>query len=225
MADQITIDSHGAAIQAELFRPAGASNGGAVIVAHGSDGMTDTWAPMIREYASDLAARGFVALIPNYFEKTRTAPGLEVWSAPPASLRSWVEAVNDTIVYAKALPGSEVSRVGLLGFSLGGHICLQLRMSAQALVEFFAPELRQYGGIGSAHTGVRRIQVHHGLADALVPFSEAQSITAVLKEEGTDPELFSYAGAGHGFAGADPNNATARRSAKNRALAFFEKWL
>ena len=224
MTNLITIDSHGTAIQAELFTPAGTSNG-AIIVAHGSDGMIEPWAALIREYASELAARGFAAFIPNYFGKTATAPGMNVFSELPANLLSWVEAVSDTVAQVKALPGISASRVGLLGFSLGGHICLRLRESTKALVEFFAPELRELGGIASAGVPAPHVQIHHGLADLLVPFSNAQSITAALKLEGTAAEVFSYEGAGHGFAGADPNNATARRCSKDRTLAFFEKCL
>lgn len=225
ITNTISIDSHGTAIQSELFRPAGASNAAAIIVVHGSDGMTEPWAAGIREYATDLAAKGFTAIIPNYFEKTGTPPGLHIFSHPPAeciaNLHSWEEAASDTVAHAKTLPG--ISRIGLLGFSLGGHICLRLRGSAQALVALFAPELREFGGLGPAGAASPHIQIHHGLADLLVPFSNAQAIFDALKSEGADPELFSYEGAGHGFAGADPNNATARRSSRGRTLAFFAR--
>jgi dienelactone hydrolase len=224
----VSIDSHGTAIQTELFRPA-ASNGAAIIIVHGSDGMTEPWAAGIREYATDLAAKGFTGIIPNYFEKTRTPPGLNIFSQPPAeciaNLHSWEEAVSDTVAHAKTLPGMSVPRIGLLGFSLGGHICLRLRGLAHALVELFAPELRDFGGLGPVGAASPHIQIHHGLADLLVPFSNAQAIFDALKDEGADPELYSYEGASHGFAGADPNNATARRSSKDRTLAFFEKHL
>lgn len=140
-------------------------------------------------------------------------------------LQSWVEAVSDTVAHARTLPGIAASRVGLLGFSLGGHICLRLRGSARALVEFFAPELRQLGGIGPAGGALPNVQIHHGLADLLVPFSDAQAIAAKLEHEGVTPEIFSYEGAGHGFAGADPNNATALRSSKTRTLDFFQRCL
>src|SRR5580765_5753057 len=101
MINSVLIDSHGTAIPTELFAPAGANNGGAVVVAHGSDGMLEPWASMIREYASELAGKGFTALIPNYFAKTRTIPGPAVFTQLPANLNSWVEAVSDVVTYAK----------------------------------------------------------------------------------------------------------------------------
>jgi carboxymethylenebutenolidase len=225
MTSLINIDSHGTTIQTEVLRPPGTPNGGAVVVAHGSDGMAEPWADLIRAYATELAGQGFTAFIPNYFAKTGTVPGHSVFSQLPASLNSWVEAVSDAVTQVKAVPGISAERVGLLGFSLGGHICLRLRGSTKALVGFFAPELGQLGGLGAPQPGRLQVQIHHGLADLLVPFSETQAIVAALKQEGTVPEVFSYEGAGHGFAGADPNNATARRSSKGRTLAFFEKHL
>ena len=223
MTNPIEIDSHGTPIRTEVFYPPAAGNGGAIIIAHGSDGMAEPWASQIRQYAADLADKGFTALIPSYFRKTGSAAGPTVLLQAPANLASWVECVSDTMAYARMLPG--ISRIGLLGFSLGGHICLLLRGSTTALVEFFAPELRQLGGLGVAGRTTPAVQIHHGLSALLVPFSEAEAIAAQLNRERIAPQVFSYPGATHGFAGSDPNNATARRSSKDRTLAFFEKHL
>jgi dienelactone hydrolase len=225
MSSQISVNSHGKPIQTELFSPAGAINGAAVVVVHGSDGMAEPWAAMIRDYASELAANGFSALIPSYFEKTGTTAGLSVFSEIATNLLSWVETVSDTLAQAETLPGISAARVGLLGFSLGGHISVRLRGSVNVLVEYFAPKLNDLGGRLPAGSSAPNVQIHHGLADLIVPFSDAQAIEAALKLEGTTPEVFSYEGASHGFAGADPNNATARRSSKDRTLAFFGKHL
>jgi dienelactone hydrolase len=225
MSNQISVNSHGTPIQTDLFSPAGTPNGAAVIVVHGSDGMAEPWAAMIRDYATELAANGFNALIPSYFGKTGTTAGLNVLMEIPANLLSWVEAVSDTLANAETLPGITASRVGLLGFSLGGHICLRLRGSVNVLVEYFAPKLDGLGGQRPVGSSAPDVQIHHGLADLVVPYADAQAIQAALELEGTKPEIFPYEGASHGFAGADPNNATARRSSKDRTLAFFEKHL
>src|SRR6266704_5751897 len=214
IAALVRIESHGTAIQTEIFTPT-APNGGAVVVAYGSDGLTEPWAAMIREYATELAGMGFTALIPDYLGKTGSTPGVHIFSEIPANLNRWQEAVSDAVAYAKTLPGISASRVGLLGFSLGGHICLRLRGETTALVVYFAPELPKLGGIGFVKTSAPNVQIHHGLADLLVPYFNAENINATLKLEGTAPEVFSYEGAGHGFVGADPNNATARRSSKD----------
>ncbi|MFH0343750.1 MAG: dienelactone hydrolase family protein [Chromatiales bacterium] len=128
--------------------------------------------------------------------------------------------------YAKTLPGVDASRVGLLGFSLGGHICLRLRAMAKVLVEFFAPEGAEWGGLGSTTSRTLHAQIHHGLADNLVRYvPNAVNIEKILKGEGAVVELCSYEGAGHGFAGDDPANAKARKDAMDGTLSFFIKHL
>ena len=43
-----------------------ASNGAAVVLAYGSDGMIPPWSDMIMSHARALAGLGFTALIPDY---------------------------------------------------------------------------------------------------------------------------------------------------------------
>jgi dienelactone hydrolase len=218
----VSFDSHGRVIRGELYSPATLVSGQAIIVVHGSDGMLEPWGSAIREYAKELAARGFLALIPNYFEKTDTDPGIHVFSEA-TNLLAWTEAVSDACRYAGTAADMRGLAPGLLGFSLGGNICLRLRGSARAMVEFFAPELKTFGGIGPASGPDKPpIQIHHGLVDQLVPFAESQEIATTLRAEGIAVQVFSYEGAGHGFAGADAANATASRVSRDRTLAFFE---
>jgi dienelactone hydrolase len=221
----VTITGRGNNIPAELYHPAGAGNGGAIVVTHGSDGMREPWAALIREYAADLAANGFTVLVPDYFASTGTPPGIGDFAELAANLHVWQQAIGDTLVYAARLPRMTASKTGLLGFSLGGHICLRLRGSAHVVVEFFAPELRQLGGLGSAAPTAPHVQIHHGTADLIAPVSDAHSIASALRREGSAVQAFSYDGAGHGFAGADPINATARRSSRDRTLSFFGQHL
>ncbi|MCC6589930.1 MAG: dienelactone hydrolase family protein [Bryobacterales bacterium] len=218
ITEKVSIASHGMTVPAERFQPNGNGNGGAIVVAHGSDGMKEPWAELIREYGTELAGKGFAVVIPDYFASTGTVPGMGVFAEIPAKLSLWQQAVADTVAYAAGLPGMDRPRVGLLGFSLGGHICLRLRGMAQAVVEFFGPEL---GGIGRVSPGAKQVQIHHGTADMLVGIAESKNIAAELEREGVAVDVFAYEGAGHGFAGADPNNATARRSAKGRTVEFF----
>jgi dienelactone hydrolase len=219
----INFDSDGIAVSGELYTPSVSATGDAIVVVHGSDGMSEPWGHAIREYARELAEGGRTVLIPNYFEKTATVPGMQAFSQA-SNLPLWTEAINDACAYLKTVGGVSPKAAGLLGFSLGGYICLRLRGSARAIVEFFAPELRAFGGIGVATGGqTPPVQIHHGLADVLVPFAESEAIASVLKTEGIEVQLFSYESAVHGFAGADAANATANRVSKDRTLAFFDR--
>ncbi len=215
--ETITINyTLGKSIAAEHYKPKGTPNGGAVIVAYGSDGMKEPWATMIREYAAELSQRNYNVLIPDYLPSAATTPREQVFAQIPGKLPLWQTAIDATINFA-ATP-----RVALLGFSLGGHLCLRLRHRAKVLVEFFAPELI---GIGAAATPVPRAQIHHGEADELVVYANAIRIEKQLKAEGTLVELCSYPGAVHGFPASDPNSLAASHTAKSRTLAFIAKHL
>jgi len=119
----------------------------------------------------------------------------------------------------KTLAGVDTNRVGLLGFSLGGHLCLQVRSTSKVLVEFFAPLL---DGIGTGGGPGLRAQIHHGTGDSLVPFeSNATPIEQELSKGGASTEVNDYRGAGHGFVGTDRREhecAVAVESAHNRVF-------
>jgi dienelactone hydrolase len=229
MQTLISFISNGITIQAELFTPLGTLNGGMIVIAYGTDGMTDNlngpWATMIRDYANNLAAKGFVALIPNYLSKTSTQPGLSALELINVHRDTWQSTIADAVTHAKTLPGIDTSRIGLLGFSLGGHLCLRLRINAKVLVEFFAPELPELDGIGTSSSSTLHAQIHHGQADALVPYSNAVRIDKEIRASGASSELYPYPGAIHGFLGDDSANANARNQSKVRTLSFFETHL
>jgi len=136
----ITYQSNNKAITTEVFKPVGSQNGGLIILAYGSDGLVDNnngaWKAMIEGYAADLATRGFTAAIPNYFESTGTLPGqLDVNDSVTYAKQiavnrdKWQKTLHDAaveLVKPTVLQGTDASRVGLLGFSLGGLTCARV---------------------------------------------------------------------------------------------------
>ena len=230
--------SKGKTVASEVYTPT-AANGGVVVIAYGSDGMIDNahgkWATMMREYAADLAVKGFTAMIPDYFLTTGTAAGSIDYQRDGAQIvlrnrDTWVSGLNDAVSHAKTLAGIDPKRIGLLGFSLGGHLGLRLRSSLKVLVEFFAPVL---DGIGPGSPSKMQVQIHHGKIDAatrtgdlLVPFeANAIPIAQELKREGVSVDVREYLGAGHGFVGTDAANKNAATQSKARTIAFFESRL
>jgi len=196
------------------------------------DNSNGPWATMLREYAAGLAAKGFTAMIPDYFLTTGTLAGSIDYRRDGAqivlrNLDKWTSSLTEAVTHAKTLAGVDSKRVGLLGFSLGGHLGLRLRSSLNVLVEFFAPVLV---GIGAAGPGSHlKVQIHHGkidtatrAGDSLVPF-EANAIPIVqqLRNEGSSVDLHEYLGAGHGFVGGDAANMSAATQSKSRTIAFF----
>jgi dienelactone hydrolase len=216
-------NSVGQTIQAELFEPLGTPNGGIIIIVYGTDGMLSPWGDGIRAYGDELSKKGFISIIPDYFVSTNTKAGFRDPEEIILHRDTWQATLTDAVAYAKTIPGIKASRVGFLGFSLGGYLCLRLRANARVLVEFFAPEL---DGLGADTNSTLQAQIHHGLADQLVPFHlNSDAIKTILQKEGSTVELFSYAGANHGFNGNDSDNTKARDESMKRTISFFEKYL
>jgi dienelactone hydrolase len=224
--------SGGTTIEAEHTTPA-APNGGVIVLAHGSEGMTDNisgpWGKMIREYADELSKLGFVTLTPFYFQKTGTDPvkvsadfKVKNFGQIIAGRLAWMAVLADAVAHAKTLSSVQPARVGLLGFSLGGNLCLEIRELAKVLVAFYAPlpELSPRGGRLALQA-----QLHNGTADELVPSETAHHIEEMLKKEGATVDLKTYwkgkPGAVHGFIGTDAANTQAQADSKASTLSFF----
>jgi dienelactone hydrolase len=226
MKSTLTLRSGGHPMTAEVHAPSGKPRG-LVVIAYGSDGLTDglsgPWKTMIEGYAAALAGNGFSAVIPDYLSVTATPPGPAVFDAMSGCGAGWQAAILDAADRAIAVLKVDPGRVGLLGFSLGGHLALRLRAKARVLVEFFAPVLDGIGAPGA----LTHAQIHHGKEDRVpgTGFANAAAIEDTLRREGTATELYPYAGAGHGFIGADQANRTARDLSKARTLSFFQAHL
>jgi dienelactone hydrolase len=212
-----------------LYSPSGSASTGLVVIAYGIDGLEDNergpWNTMISGYANALVKNGLFALIPHYFAKTRTEPGVEAALIMMMKRNDWAAALLDSVRYAKTLSRVDPTRIGLLGFSLGGHLSLRIRADAKprALVEYFAPMLDGIGETGN----VPYAQIHHGTSDKMpqTNFSNADAIKAILKLERTAVTLFPYEGAGHGFATKDDANEKASALSQTRTLTFFQTHL
>ncbi|HBH74170.1 MAG TPA: hypothetical protein DDY43_12225 [Synechococcales bacterium UBA10510] len=223
MTQQLQAAVEGQVLSSEFHAASTSSTKGAVVIAYGSDGLTDhlngPWATMIREYAQGLAPLGFHTLIPDYLGFTNTAPGMAALELIPYRRSQWEQALEAAISLAGNQAGVHPSHVGLIGFSLGGHLCLRLRHQVQVLVSFFAPVLDGLGPSGS----LRSAQIHHGTADKTpgTGFENAAAIEQLLKVEGTTVEMHAYPGAGHGFKGSDLANQQARQLSMSRTLTFL----
>lgn len=217
MAETTHFTSNAKSIPGDLFKPGG-PNGGLIVVAHGTDGLLDPWGEQILGYGEALAEAGFITLVPLFFESTETPPGVSAFQAIGSLRDIWQQTLADAVAHAAALSGADPSRVGLLGFSLGGHLCLRLRAMAKVVVEFFAPAL----DLGPPNPNKLLAQVHHGLSDELIPPDQnLPTILETLKNEHAICESHTYRGANHGFIGDDPNNTNARKESRNLTLQFF----
>jgi len=197
-------------IHGDLFQPAGGEKHPAVVLLHGGAGLTRRGSDF-RAYAADLARSGFVVLIPHYFDATHSET-----MGPPTSERFglWQRAVRDSIGWLRRRP--DVSKVSLLGFSLGGFLAVSLGAEADAIVEY-------YGGISDLAPLPARLPptlILHGEADSTVPVREARRLAALLEERHVAHEMHLYPEAEHVF---DQRRApgSAGQDAWKRTVAFL----
>jgi dienelactone hydrolase len=188
---------------------------------------------MILSHAKSLASLGFIAVVPDFFQKGKGTPhgnAAAVFGLTLNHHAEWEQAIADAATTLGQQPHVDKSRIGFVGYSLGGFLSLRVREHAKVLCEFFAPyQFPTFGpspvlsGLGSPKNPSLKAQIHHGLADTLVPFQpNATSIESDLKAEGAVVELHQYANAGHGFAGSDAGNTAALDASTKSMLAFMK---
>jgi dienelactone hydrolase len=231
----VSITSNSKPMAVEVYEPTSSGKHPAVVIAYGADAMSTQWAGQIGGFASFLADHGYVAMIPHYFDVTGTTPGLGTAFASFNTDRDvWVAAINATLVYANSLTSDvETGKLGLLGFSLGGHLVLRQSIFGstferpRAVVDFFGPVESKdppYSIVDSPSKGVGTmppVQIHHGDADVIVSPDQSRALIKLLKAagktEGTDFEPYFYPLEGHGF-----HVAADISDSMKRTLQFFD---
>jgi dienelactone hydrolase len=231
-----TFESGGNKISVELFLPPTPGLHPAVVVAYGTEGMgtllgRDVGAA-IRDFAGYLATKGFVTLIPHFFERTNTHEGFQtVIPAYDAAHRDeWVGTLGDCLEFAAGQTTKvDKNRLGLLGFSLGGHLSLRQAKAGtaavRAVVDFYAPISQlPFNGLGDRLEALPPVQIHHGTADQIVPKTESDELERLLvsagKRKGADYERHEYIGEGHGF-----RETTSIKLSKERTSDFLNRFL
>jgi dienelactone hydrolase len=215
--------SGGKKIQIEMKMPNGAGNHPAVLVLHGTFGLELPFGPAIDSFGDALVAKGIGAAIPRYFESTGTIGGPGVGPQDiVTNLPAWRRACSDALTFLAAHQGVDNHHLGLLGFSLGGHLSLDLGMAPPAgvalkcVVDFFGPTI----GMEGTWSALPPVLIHHGDEDRDVPIAHSthlvQKLKGAGKVEGRDYKLIKYPGQTHAF------TASALSDSRDASVAFFE---
>lgn len=214
--ENLTLQSGGKPVTVEAFSPQEGKHP-AILVLHGSDGLSDAHAAGYRLLCRELASKGYLVLFPHYFERTGTLMG-----GPAENVKNWpawVQTIEDAVAKAKTLEQSDGGKVGIVGFSLGSYLGLSVstqEADVAAMVDFFGGMPRSY--VGRVKT-MPPVLILHGDADKLVSVDEAYKLEQLLKEKKLPYEMKIYPGQGHGFTG------EARLDSAKRAMAFLEEHL
>lgn len=189
----------------------------------------------MRAAADDLAAAGFVVLVPDMF--WRLQPEIELGYSDEDRQQAfgyWQQFDNEagasdaaaSLEYLKSLPAC-TGTAGYVGFCLGGKLAVMAaaKGGAAAAVSFYGVKLQENHAELSALECP--LQIHVGDNDAHVPLDVIADIEALTKDKGS-VDTFIYEGAGHGFFNKvrkDVFDKAAWTRATQRAEAFLSEHL
>jgi len=192
-------------ITGELYLPPGGAKVPAMIVHHGSGGITDA---RERRYARELVKMGVAALVLDSFTGRGVTSTVRDQSAVSTNDR-----LGDAFAALKILAGHariDGARVGIMGFSKGGSVALLAAHEVRAAPALpaglrFALHVPFYPSCSTQHYKPRTtgapIYMLLGGADTYVGVAPCQEYTAALKAEGARIETIVFQGAMHGFDG------------------------
>jgi dienelactone hydrolase len=204
----------------DVYSPTLAGTRPSVLILHGTLGLQGSVGADIASFAESLNKVNIAAAIPSYFKSTNTAAGEEAFNSMLEHLPAWKGACGAALAFMTADARFDSTRIGLIGFSLGGHIALSLAMErtgihVKSVVDFFAPTLTpQLRGDVST---LPPLLIHHGASDPLT-IENSRHLVRELAAKGrrVTPLIFGasppaaaggdlfieYPGESHGFHGA-----------------------
>jgi dienelactone hydrolase len=195
--------------------------------------MREPFGSAIRDYGEELKKQGNVVLIPLFFGSI--SPGGPALDKFIEQRNNWVKTIGDVLSFATTLKVVRSDKLGLLGFSMGGHLAIWSAQSSagpkvSALVIFYAPIIMPplFTGIGDNLRNLPATLIHHGTKDDFPPGVPTEQTTVHLrrlliaagKVEGSDFRIVTYEGEGHVF-----KTPAAIASSKAATTDFFRKHL
>ncbi len=204
-----------------LYLPAGSGRHPAVVVIHEWWGLND-W---VKEQAADLAAHGYVALaVDLYRGQVANDPEMahELMRGLPQD--RGVRDLTSAVAYLKSRPDVDASRIGGIGWCMGGGYALQLAIHEPSLKAVSI----NYGALATDPADLSHIHAavvgNFGGQDHGIPEASINDFAAQLKKQGVPVNVKIYPDAGHAFE--NPNNKTGYRAedaadAHQRSLDLF----
>jgi carboxymethylenebutenolidase len=192
----VTFPSNGSQAHGYLATPPSGSGPGVIVIQEWW-GLTDH----IADVSDRLAAEGFVALAPDLF-------GGKVAHDADEAMKLLVELPVDraardlagAVDYLLAQDSVTSSKVGAIGFCMGGGFVLMLAAQQGDKVAAAVPFYGVGPGVPSTYTGVRAaVQGHYAEQDGMYPADQARAQEKQIREEAGVPVEFFFYPAGHAF--------------------------
>ncbi len=196
-----------------------------IVVLHPWWGVTETIVGCCR----DLAKAGYLAVAPDLYrgEIATTPEQAEKLRKKKRGTSDWRQIVG--VLQQAREEQAPDSRIGLLGYSMGGHWAYWLSSQARpeiprinATVVYYATRACDFSRSTAA------FQVHLAETDPFVSDSGLTRMERALRKAGRPLELHHYPGTGHWFAEPDQESAYVGEAASlawERTIRFFGKHL
>lgn len=192
----------------------------------------------VKEFTQEMTRRvaeaGYVGIAPLLYHRTGEPNNEEEIEQirPSRSDTNVISDLNGTINFLKGCAKADTSRLGIVGFCMGGRVAF---LAAAATTSFTAA-VDYYGGGIYSKWGTDRpapselaanlscpIQGHFGMLDTSPPPDEMHKLDAELNRLGKQHEFFYYDNAPHGFncSGRKSYRPEADKISWQRTLEFF----
>lgn len=155
-----------------------------VVVVHGNFGLGDPFGKELRRFTEELAGLGFVAALPSYYPRGYGNP-------LDGDIAEKVPTITAAINHLSGRADVDASRLGLVGFSLGGGICMAYINSVPpGTVRGFADF---YGFVSPLLSGgvtkfPPTIVFHNAIDPIVVPSLNSEPLVDALSKAGIDHE-------------------------------------
>jgi carboxymethylenebutenolidase len=217
-------NSAGKKVAVELFEPAGKGPFPAVVLLHDAAGLKVP-GPFYRLCCRTLADEGYVTLLVHYFDGT-SFEEVEPKDVTPALFRTWMDNVRGAVALARDRLNVDKTRVGLVGFSLGGYLALAVArdkaLGITCAVEFFAGLPKE---MWLDFKYLPPTLIIHGDQDTVIWVREAYALRGFMEANRLVHEFKVYKGKKHMFKDANPLLDKDVEDARLRTLAFFRMHL
>lgn len=191
-----------------LYLPSGAKGPfPAMVLKHGSAGLTGPQGDNIRRWASDLNDWGVAAFVVDSFGPR----GIGESASDQSKLRSLAD-LADAFAGLKALAADtriDASRIGIMGWSRGGAVAMESALESARLgvlaptdprfaahIVFYGQASPQYRDKATDHAPML---FFHGEADNLVPIGPTREFAEWIRSQGNAVTFQAWAGVYHDF--------------------------
>ena len=203
-----------------------------IVVVHGRSGLED----FIKDTTHMLALQGYAAVAPNLYH--RDGPDCkDDNTVRKARLRdpSIIRDINGAIGFLKNHDRVNASRIGIVGFCMGGRLVYLMAAASKELsagVMFYGSSTMEPFGEGpSPYDRTNEIscpiQGHFGADDENPSPADMKKLDEALTKFNKSHEFHSYAGAAHAFTNSGSRNYRPHAAALSwpKAMEFFARHL